>query len=1224
MHLILLYSLLVCAAQALTFQPNQDYYIFSGVAAPATVDKFFGFTASVYNPSNVVVSGDLLEVTAIPPGCSAGAPTNTIYLTCAAPLNSADITNALHSVKFRTSSLSSEQRIARYDLLTSRGVYNSANQHSYTMAFVSQTCGTYYPDSCNAWGWDRAEESCPEGSYIATLTSSAEYYWAVKSQVAPYYQTMAAGQWFMSFFGAVAAPINPEYVYPTGTPEAGGVFGTSYGNWLYGTYWGTDTGLAMCYGGCYTPDETNPVIYGVPRPNDWYGWYGAVLCEYSGPAIPYATSGEVTLNFEEAIPLPFECHTVNFWVMEGILGTFELQAPPAISLDFHNTLYADLQTNQQPAATGCPNPATFDLKAGTQVPPHHTPTPPGYTPAISPFALSSSGGFKYVNLPTSANPTVWNGYDSFEFTATCTANSQTQTCDGRAAINVVYTTATQQNMPRPAFSNDYDMNYLQCSGNCRDKTRDGMWLARHTLPRLWDMQRSETGAPVLPSITWNGETKDTDGLDFEWSSNFALITAYGAIGNMAVRFPTFEIIQPVPGSPFDESAVTSQAAGLSTGFEQLCLQYQGNTGHGSDVWVFNADQADGSLGPLYKSSQSWYQKFGGKHEDCDVFTGTDMVAGNAVRKQCLYAPLLSPRASQSEDAGGVWKLAVKDCTTRWQGKFTWNAMRNQKLKNGNDALYISGGGSNAFTITGEIYNQAVQPNSWTDPSRGFVEIDHKYLLTVTLSQDTNFQFELGVDIFTVDLQQFRYFVGNEHAFGFNMIIYPKKLNDITPQSQPDRRVTGFQWVEHKWIAPGDAECAGMACGGTTKPGRFSSVDSNGNYVADMGQTACVNSASTPSDYVGNDFPSGNCGTGDSPAVFLYKGPSTPSGDSVCTNADPMNAFRDVMGISPQYPSYPSSPVVCSIDYQNITLRGRSPGSNRNQGNGAFGFEGKITLTFQLKNGEHPHFVITPQMYVKSISIDGAFAGSSSTCRGSPYWPVGDTTSLPQYLCEEVDARTFGPTDWASIFFDIKDVDESLVEMTKLTIVVNSITVKFFPLNDASVGGTDWTPQYAYLNFRDLKTVQQGGVSTLDTPSAPSGVAPPKKTDYAFAFTPGAHNENAKITIYCTLRIKSSAVLRHSTRRFASSGANVDAENSVQERISINKGFNPQLSSSSSNQRIVEGSNNQVANSNAGGGVTVVVLASACAVLMATVIGIVLYVVRSQYVFNAPKRVSSTA
>jgi len=306
----------------------------------------------------------------------------------------------------------------------------------------------------------------------------------------------------------------------------------------------------------------------------------------------------------------------------------------------------------------------------------------------------------------------------------------------------------------------------------------------------------------------------------------------------------------------------------------------------------------------------------------------------------------------------------------------------------------------------------------------------------------------------------------------------------------------------------------------------------------------------------------------------------------------------------------------------VTLRGIAVGSDMTQlGSQGFGFEGKITLTFLLANGEHPHFVIEPKMYVKSISIESAFAGTSSTCRGSPSWPVANDQQLPSQLCEEVDARTFGPTDWASIFFDIKDVDANLVELVSLRVQFGQDTkVRFFPeVSDAQA--EYYQPRFAYLNFRNLKGRTP---DILATPTAPAGVDPPRNTDFGFSFTPGAHNENTKIVIYCTLRIKTSAL--KSNRRFGVSEETASTENTVQERITINRDIRKPASSLSTNDRVVEGSDSSANSSNAtsnGSGVTVIVLATACAVLLAAVIGMVLYVVR-QNKSAAPKRVGSSA
>jgi hypothetical protein len=872
----------------------------------------------------------------------------------------------------------------------------------------------------------------------------------------------------------------------------------------------------------------------------------------------------VALCFLVSMSAALECRDTTFWLEENKGATLDLQQPQSLTNDFNNFQYASIQPSQLVSAVDtatCTEGITFTLVGS---PSHFTTSPPGYTPIVGNFNLAADGKFYYINIPSKDNAIVWNGEDSFRYTARCGSGPDSGVC--KAKINIVFTKAATQNTPASSFVNGYGQsNYgVKCDSaeTCISST-DGLWMTRHTLPRLWDMQKDENGQAVKPTIDFGTATNiDTDNLDFEWMSNYALISTYGALSNMGARFPTFEVVEWKTGETFSS---ISGVATTSTGFDQSCLNNQGTTGLGSDVWPVLT-----SASVSYISGTSWYHKFGGKHAACNTF------ADRATA--CKYAPLLTPRPNVNENDQGVWRLEIKKCSLKWQGKFTWNAMRNQKLyaptSAPQNAFLISGGSSGAdFSIQTVIYNEAVQPNSWTSPARGYVEIDKKYILTVALSSDTEFQFELGIDIFTVDLQQFRYTNGNsEQAFGFNMITYPTALN--TEQSSPDRRVVNYKWVEHYWVSPDATMCPTCGPVGTET-------------------NKCVDSSST---YSGAFPDGGNCGSTVSETsgarVFLFKGPSTGSND--CSSVTSPMIVRNRDGLSPQEG--------CQTNFQNITIRGRAIGSQASTT--PMGFEGKITLSFELANGEHPHFVIEPKMYVKSISIDGAFAGTSSTCRTSPYWPVQSTTQLPSTLCEEVDARTFGPTDWAVIFFDIKDVDVDQTEVTSLHIVINSVRIDFIPTPTAG---------YGYLNYRPVPTADL---------TNPSGNGSPKKTDFAFAFTPGAHNENTKITIYCTLRIKSTAKTH---RRFASQEA-TQAENTVQERISITRRDSANALSSSntlveSNTQSNNGAN-AASNSNASN-VTVIVLAAACAVLLAAVIGMVLYVVR-QNTNNAPKRVSSTA
>jgi len=368
-------------------------------------------------------------------------------------------------------------------------------------------------------------------------------------------------------------------------------------------------------------------------------------CEYggleasAGPEL-YERYGVQTL--EHVGTVAFKCNPTHFWVMEGRFLDGDLMSPPALNNDFHNTLYTGRENVQQPAVLGCTD-VSFSIVTG---PARHTQTDAGYTPIVGNFAslFNSNGAFTYVHLPTYGAAVVWNGFDSFRFKATCSA-PVTGECQQTAFINVVFTTAAEQNLPPVSFGAAYTTSdFLKCEGSCRDKS-EGMWLVRQTLPRLWDMQRDETGAVIKPTISWNGVTKDTDDLDFEWTRNAALVSLYGAVSNLAVRFPTFEVVTYVRSStPFNPAQVSSQVGAQSTAFDIDCLSWQGSTGLGTDVWQYNVNQQDGAL--TSSTQSSWYQKFQNGHKDCDIYSGAPI---SGVRRSCRLAPLMTPRTTQSED-----------------------------------------------------------------------------------------------------------------------------------------------------------------------------------------------------------------------------------------------------------------------------------------------------------------------------------------------------------------------------------------------------------------------------------------------------------------------------------------------------------------------------------------------------------------------------------------------
>jgi len=152
----------------------------------------------------------------------------------------------------------------------------------------------------------------------------------------------------------------------------------------------------------------------------------------------------------------------------------------------------------QPLAMECSQPLTYTLSGAA--PSHHTVTAAHFVPKVEAFALTAAGTFKYRHVTQYSSPIVWNGYDSFSFVATCPTT--TDQCTGKAFINVIYTSAATQNTPPAGWADGYgNTDSVLCQGTCRNGA-DGMWLARHTLPRLWDMQENEQGTGVKQTITW--------------------------------------------------------------------------------------------------------------------------------------------------------------------------------------------------------------------------------------------------------------------------------------------------------------------------------------------------------------------------------------------------------------------------------------------------------------------------------------------------------------------------------------------------------------------------------------------------------------------------------------------------------------------------------------------------------------------------------------------------
>eukprot|EP00759_Apiculatamorpha_spiralis_P049426 PhF_6_TR44251/c3_g1_i1/m.68077 len=425
---------------------------------------------------------------------------------------------------------------------------------------------------------------------------------------------------------------------------------------------------------------------------------------------------------------------IMFWVEEGKLLNGKLQLPdPAPG--FHGPLAATQVSTQPAAYTGtCTAGLSFVIVSG---PGHHTPSPTGVLPFVDTFANlfnSATGEFQYTNRPGTTG-VVWNGYDSFVFTVKC---GTVEVCPNSIArINVVYTTALSQNAVQAAFSEGFT-NYKKCSGSCTSP-----FPTRPTLPRLWDNQGNNADAPQAPETQGTygvgNIRRKTDEVTFEWKNNYAVITSYSRLGALAQRFPTYELLKWKNGELFTSTDAANYAHSLSPAFDIQCLDHAGVNQADEAKYVW--DHITGR-GPRATSGVNYYQRY--NSAQCDIIADT-----------CLYAPLYSPRPTQNEDQHTVWKLEINNCDVIWTGKVTWNAMRTQPRNSGasSRAWRMQQIGNN-HVLTTEFYSQIVQPNSWKEPARGFDTHDTKYVVTISLSQDTQFKFEFGIDVITVDLEWF--------------------------------------------------------------------------------------------------------------------------------------------------------------------------------------------------------------------------------------------------------------------------------------------------------------------------------------------------------------------------------------------------------------------------------------------------------------------------------------
>lgn len=698
-------------------------------------------------------------------------------------------------------------------------------------------------------------------------------------------------------------------------------------------------------------------------------------------------------------------------------------------------------------------------------------------PAGGSIEMTPIGDFLY-------RPTAGEGQFYFTFTMYCLNR---QYCAGSAYILVSnqwtlspIPTATPTDPGNTTISNPQ----ISCRGSCNTKA----WKT-YPSPAMWDVSPDSGYA--------RKDGRPLDGIAIAWQNNSLVIVAYSLIGNLAVRFPSFEPLKSTQGRFMEPSDFTSATAAMSPGPEVSCLANQGRDGLGEDVWrwtTLSYGNGTGGVGAYYKAGSSWYQKFGGKHVNCDTFAAS-----------CLYAPMLTP-ANYTSSSLGKWVIDVDDCDATWTGVFPLSDMKKMKRSDGKPIWKFVGDGQ----MQGTIYSEAVRASSWLAPG----QFDSNYVghnILINFHQFVSITKQNAAALISVDAELFTYVdnTSNDQAFGINMLIYPYVDSTMKTSYSRDRHVTGFKWLDQQWVSPSMEQCP--TCTGSA--------------------THCtVPAETTKSSFISSEFPGGNCSSGSS-RVQLSKGPSMTTAD--CAENE-MNVYNR---------SGFSATRNCKTAYQNVTLRGVVPGSSllTEAELHAFNYEGFIELVLLMDDGSNEKLDVHLSMYASHLERDtNTTTGELSICRSGSYWPVLDplgtsTAAVPfdlsytaaEPLCIDDLSSSYGPSDWALFTGNLPGVSPSNVSVTKVFINYNNTRI-YLINKDSSTGamvtpddGSWWTYDYPFLSFRDLSpSLRSGGSISTSTAMAASTAV----KDVAFAFTliPGSLGVDTEMEVVVVAAATSSS------------------------------------------------------------------------------------------------------
>ncbi|KAG5473872.1 hypothetical protein LSCM1_04507 [Leishmania martiniquensis] len=711
----------------------------------------------------------------------------------------------------------------------------------------------------------------------------------------------------------------------------------------------------------------------------------------------------------------------------------------------------------------------------------------GASPLEGHFDLTLNGDFMFSSAGL-------EGQYFFTFTMHCLGEPY---CAGTAYLLVSSQGTLTPTSTLSPIEPGEDANITNRQITCRGTCNANAWK---TYPdaKMWD---------VTPGTGYG--RKDglpADGVAVTWCNNSLVLLVYSLIGNLGVRFPTFELITPTKQSYMEPADFVGRVASSSPGFEMSCLANQGRAGVGEDVWRWTSlslDSGNGSVGDLYNSGQSWYHKFGGKHLRCDTFTNP-----------CAYAPLLTP-ANDTNSSLGRWTVDVNDCDVTWTGVFPYKMMNKMLRYDGSPVWKFVG----HLQLQGTLYSEAVQASSWLEPGQFDTDygthdilINLNQFVAVTKTRVPESLFSVDAELFTyVDTET------QDRAFGLNMLVYPFVDSYMTTSYASDRHVKGFKWVSQEWVSPSIEQCP--TCTGSK-----------------MKCVAPLEGAEIS--YTGPHFPEGDCADGKG-RVRLFKGPATLPGD--CTDSK-MHLFNRP-GFSPTRD--------CKTAYQNMTLRGIVPGSSglNETLSRSFNYEGTVQLALLMDDHSYQRLTLRLFLYVSRLTKDAQhLEGGLSTCRSGSYWPVLDPLgwSLPSKpfplsvaaatpLCIDDLSSSYGPSDWALFTVNMPGVKPSDVTVRSVYVVHNSSRI-YLVYKDPITGtvaipgseaeGEWWQWRYPFFAFRDLATDVGSGKITYSTQMETSAAA--ADVVYAFIFIPGSLGVDADIEVVVEASIHSSEAAASTT------------------------------------------------------------------------------------------------